>query len=51
MKKEKPRISCRGCDTFELNNKIELLVEKIINDSSVYPFVENKEQNKLKEVR
>ena len=49
--KRKATDICRGCDTFELNNRIELLVEKIINDSSAYPFVENEKQNELKEVR
>ena len=49
--KRKATDICRGCDTFELNNRIELLVEKIINDSSVYPFVENEKHNELKEVR
>ena len=32
--KRKATDICRGCDTFELNNRIELLVEKIINDPS-----------------
>ena len=49
--KRKATDICRGCDTFELNNRIELLVEKIINDSSAYPFVENEKHNELKEVR
>ena len=49
--KRKATDICRGCDTFELNNRIELLVEKIINDSSAFPFVENEKQNELKEVR